>query len=87
MSTDKKRSKAQISRIIQLDRSFGSFLAYLGKKALKNVVFSLPRDSVPVLASRLTSNTINKFERKISGKGAVGAGKGFYFICFKWRYD
>ena len=40
MSNDKKRSKAQISRIIQSDRSFGSFLAYLGKKALKKCCFS-----------------------------------------------
>ena len=29
------------------------------------------------LVSNITSNAINKFERKISGKGAVGAGKGF----------
>ena len=49
--------------------------------------FFLGRDSLPVLASRLNSNAINKFERKISGKGAVGAGKGFYFIYFKYRYD
>ena len=30
MSTDKKLSKAQISKIIQSDGSFGSFLANLG---------------------------------------------------------
>ena len=29
------------------------------------------------IISNLTSNTINKFEWKISGKGAVRAGKGF----------
>ena len=37
----------------------------------------LVRDNLPGLASNLTANTINKFERKMSGKGAVRAGKGF----------
>ena len=35
---------------------------------------------MPGLVSNLTSNAINKFERKISGKGAVRAGKGFYLF-------
>ena len=50
---------------------------HLGKKALTNIVDPLAIDNVPRLASNLTSNAINKFERKISGKGAVRAGKGF----------
>ena len=29
------------------------------------------------MVGNLTSNAINKFERKICGKGAVRAGKGF----------
>ena len=37
----------------------------------------LPIDNVPRLVSNLASNAINKFERKISGKVAVRAGKGF----------
>ena len=37
MSTDIKRSKAQISKIIQPGRSFGSWLGNLGKKALRNI--------------------------------------------------
>ena len=43
------------------------------------LVFSIPlaRDNLPELVSNLTSNQINKLERKISGKGAVRAGKGF----------
>ena len=32
---------------------------------------------MPGLVSNLTSNAINKFERKISGKEAVREGKGF----------
>ena len=35
------------------------------------------RDNLPGLVSNLTSNSINQFERKLSGKGAVRAGKGF----------
>ena len=37
------------------------------------------RDNLPGLVRNLTSNAINKFERKISGKGAVRTGKGFAF--------
>ena len=59
MLTDKKLSKAQISKIIQSGRSFGSWLGNLK------------------LVSNLISNAINKFERKISGKGVVRAGKRF----------
>ena len=37
------------------------------------------------IISNLTSNTINKFEWKISGKRAVRAGKGF--TLFIWNED
>ena len=43
----------------------------------------MARDNLPRLVSNLTSSAITKFDRKISGKGAVRAGKGF---TFKWRY-
>ena len=66
-----------MSKIIQLGGSFGSWLGNLGKKVLTNIVILLARDNLPGLVSNLTSNVINKFERKISGKGAVRAGKGF----------
>ena len=72
-----KLSKAQMSKTIQSSGSFGSWLANLGKKALTNVAIPLARDNLPGLVSNLTSNAINKFDRKISGKGAVRAGKGF----------
>ena len=77
MSTDIKFSLAQISKIIQSCVSFGSWLGNLGKEALTNIAIPLARDNLPGLVSNLTSNAINKFERKISGKGAVRAGKGF----------
>ena len=68
MSADIKLSKSQISKIIQSCESFGSWLPNLGKKALTNVAVPLARDDLPGLVSNLTSNEINKFERKISGK-------------------
>ena len=77
MSTDIKLSKAQISKIIQSGGSFSSSLGNLGKKALTNIAIPLARDNLPSLVRNLTSNAINKFERKISRYGAVRAGKGF----------
>ena len=38
---------------------------------------SLVRNKLPQLVSNSASNAMNKFERKISGKGAVIAGKRF----------
>ena len=77
MSTDTKLSKAQISQIIQSGGSFGCWLGNLGKKPLTNIALSFARDNSPGLVSNLTSSAINKFDRKISGKGAMQAGKGF----------
>ena len=76
-STDIKLSKAQTSKIIESVGSFGSWLANFGKEELTNIVIPLAWDNLPGLVSNLTSNVINKFERKISGKGVFRAGKGF----------
>ena len=62
MSLDMKLSKAQISEIIH------SCLGKLGKKVLTNIAIPFARDDLPGLVRNLTSNTINKFERKISGR-------------------
>ena len=84
MSTDIKLSKAHLSKIIQSGRSFGSWLGNLGNKVLTNIAVPLARDNLPGLVSNLTSNAINKFERKVSGKGAVRAEEGFtLFIYFE----
>ena len=77
MSTDIKLSKTQMSKMIQSGGSFSSWLANFGKKTLANIVISLARDNLRELVSNLTSNKINKFERKISGKGAFRAERGF----------
>ena len=80
MSTDIKLSKAKISKIIHSGGSFGSWLANLEKKALTNVAIPLARDNLPGLVSSLTSSTINKLDRKISGKGATRVGKDILYI-------
>ena len=77
ISTDTKLSKTQISKIIQSCGSFGSWLGNLGKKVPTNIAIPLARDNLPGLVSNLNVNALNKFERKVSGKGAVRAGKGF----------
>ena len=86
MSTDLKLSKAQISKIIQSGRSFGSRLPNLrGKKALTNVAISLARGTLPGLVSNVTSSAINKFDRK--SKRSCQSRKMIYFIYFEWRYE
>ena len=80
MSTDIKLSKTQISEIIQSGGSFGFLLGNLGNKSRTNIAIFLVRDKLLGLVSNLTSNAINKFERKISGKGAARAGKRLTFF-------
>ena len=70
MSTDIKVSKHQMSKKTQSSRSFGSLLANLGKKPLASI-------AIPLARCDLASNATNKFERKISGKGTLTAGKRF----------
>ena len=55
------------------------------KKALTNISISLARDNFLGLIIKLTSNAINKFERNISGKLVVKAGKGF--TLFIWNQN
>ena len=50
------------------------------KKALTNVSIPLTRDNYPGLVNNLASNAINKFERRISGKGAVRARERFTLL-------
>ena len=46
-------------------------------KALANIAIPLARDNLPRLVINLISTAINKFDRKISGKRTVRAGKRF----------
>ena len=82
MLTDTKLSKAQMPKIIQLGGSFGSWWGNSGKKALTNMAIHLAGGNLPGLVGNLTLNAINKLDRKISGRGAVRAGKGFTLFIF-----
>ena len=73
MSTDIKLSKIQISEIIKLDVSYGSGLDNLGKKVLINVGIPFTKDNLPGLARKITSNAINKCQRKVNGKRGAKA--------------
>ena len=53
MSTDIKLIQTQIYEIIQSGGSFGSWLANLGKRALRNAAISLARYDSPGLVSNL----------------------------------
>ena len=64
MSTDIKPSKAQISKIMQSGKSFGSSLFSLGRKALNSIAIPLARDNFPGLVRNLTSSAINNLTRK-----------------------
>ena len=87
MSVDVKRSKSQLSKIIQSGRFLGGIISdlgkfdkSLGKEALTKIVVSFANvlpEVVSNIASHGASNVINNFERRISGKKAVGARKGF----------
>ena len=50
------------------------------KKAPKNDTLPLARDNFPRLISNLTSNAINKFERKIGGEGAAKQEKDLLYL-------
>ena len=65
--------------------SFGSWEANSDKKALTSVAAPLARNNLPGSFSNVASHGINKFESKISRKGAVREDKGF--IYFEWRYE
>ena len=82
MLTDTKLIKAQMSKIIQLGGSFGSWWGNSEKKALTNMAIHLAGGNLPGLVGNLTLNAINKLDRKISGRGAVRVGKGFTLFIF-----
>ena len=80
MSTSIKLSKTQMSRQNQSSGFFGSWLSNLGKKALRNLAVPFARDNY-------NSNAINKFEREITEKSGVSAGKestNIWAILLKW---
>ena len=55
------------------------------EKVLADLEIPLARDNLPGLVSNLVSNTVTKFERKISRKKAVRVGKEM--TLFIWNED
>ena len=49
----------------------------LGKKTLTDLAVPLAIDVLPKLATKATLSISDKFERKVSGQGAVRAGERF----------
>ena len=75
---DKKLSKAQLSEIIQSGRFLDNMMSNLVRKVLTDVFALLVGYVLPHLAyNATTSSILGKFERRISGQGAVRAGKRF----------
>ena len=79
MSRDMKLSKAQLSKIIQWSRFLGNMISDLDKNALASVAVPFAKDTLSGLISNAASNAINKFEKRVSGKGAARAGKGSFY--------
>ena len=57
----------------------------LGKKALLDLVIPLGKHFLPTLATKAILSILDIYERQISGKGAVRAGKGS--TIFTWNED
>ena len=81
MSTNIKLSKDQLSKIIKsggfLGKTIGNMLGNLDRKALLHLAAPLAKYVLHKLTNKTTSSILDKFERKIGGKGAVRTGKGF----------
>ena len=79
MSRGMKLSKAQLSKIVQRSRFLGNMLSDLDKKALASVAVPFAKDTLPGLISNVASNAINKFEKRVGGKGVARAGKDSFY--------
>ena len=68
-----------------------SWLCVLDIKVVTDLAIHLAKNSLPGLVSNLASNAasnpINKFERRIHGKGVIRAEKGFTFSIFDKDMD
>ena len=81
----------QIPKITLSGGFIDSWLGKLDKKVVTNLAIYFAKNNLSELVTNLASNAAlnakNKFERRISGKGAARAGKGFaHFIYFDWRH-
>ena len=58
----------------------GNVIGHLGRKALIDLAALLTKDVLPKLATKATLSVLDKFDRKISGRGAVKVRKGFILL-------
>ena len=88
---DLKLSKAQMSKIIQsvkcLGKTLDNIIGTLGKKALLDLAAPLAKDVLSKLATKATSYLLDRFKRKISGKGAIRSGKRFTLFISNENMD
>ena len=74
-----KLDKAQLAKIIQPDgflgKTLGNVIGNLDKKALVGPIVPLIKDCLPKLVSKATLFVLDKFERKVSGRGVAKVGK------------
>ena len=78
-----KFTKAQLSKIIQSGRFPGNMIGKQGKEALVNLAIVLPK-----LTTKATLCILDKFERRISGRQTLRAGKGIpLFILHEHKDD
>ena len=87
MPTDIELSKSQLAIIIQSGGFLGTTSGNLGKKTLLDLAVTLAKHVLVKLATKATFSLLDKFERKISGQEAVGAGKEFNLFIFNADMD
>ena len=58
----------------------GNMMYILRKKELIDLSVPLATDFLPKLVTKAASSAIDKFQRKVSRRGAVAAGKGFTLL-------
>ena len=85
MLMDIKLSKSPLPTVIQSVGFLGKTLGNLGKKVLLDLAVPLAKDVLPKLATKVTLCALDKFERKVSRKGARRAGRGFTLFQMKIR--
>ena len=61
-------------------KTLGNMMGKFGKKTLLDLAVPLAKDVLPNLATNANSSVLDKFERQVSGRGAVRAERGFTLL-------
>ena len=77
-----------MTNIIQSGEFIGNMISFLGKKALIVLPSPPAKDLLPKLTTKTASSEVDKFQRKISRREAIRAGKRCTsFISIEDRND